>query len=115
SDLVYLILGFSRYLVLLNADFFLLFLIFAIFFGVFLSVAAVLLEEISFRRYPGWEHLAILVLFAVLENFGYRQILALFKVKAFGDFLLRRRTWGRMEREGFRPAPPPAARPTPAA
>jgi cellulose synthase/poly-beta-1,6-N-acetylglucosamine synthase-like glycosyltransferase len=103
----YLMIGLSWYLGLLNLDFFLLFLIFAIFFGVFLSVAAVLLEEISFRRYPGWEHLAMLVIVAVLENFGYRQILSLFKVKAFWDFLLRRRAWGRMEREGFRPEPPP--------
>ena len=103
----YLTIGLSWWLGLLNTDFFLLFLVFAIFFGVFLSVAAVLLEEISFRRYPGWEHLAMLVIVAVLENFGYRQVLALFKVKAFWDFLLRRRAWGRMEREGFRrPAPP---------
>jgi cellulose synthase/poly-beta-1,6-N-acetylglucosamine synthase-like glycosyltransferase len=107
----YVMVALSWFLGLLNADFFLLFLIFAVFFGVFLSVAAVLLEEISFRRYPGWEHLAMLVIFGVLENFGYRQILSLFKVKAFWDFLLRRRAWGRMEREGFRPAPPrPASR-----
>ena len=101
----YVVVPLSWWLGLLNVDFFLLFLIFSLFFGVFLSVAAVLLEEISFRRYPGWEHLARLVLFGVLENFGYRQALALFKVKAFWDFLRRRpRTWGRMEREGFRVA-----------
>ncbi len=102
----YVMLGLSWWLGLLNTDFFLLFMVFAIFFGVFLSVAAVLLEEISFRRYPNWEHLATLVLFAILENFGYRQILSLFKVKAFWDLLRRRRAWGRMEREGFRPVPP---------
>jgi len=103
----YVMIALSWFLGLLNTDFFLLFMIFAVFFGVFLSVAAVLLEEISFRRYPGWEHLAVLVIVAVLENFGYRQILSLFKVKAFWDFLLRRGAWGRMDREGFRPAPPP--------
>lgn len=107
----YLMIVLAAVLGLLNVQYFLLFLIFAIVFGVFLSVAAVLLEEISFRRYPGWEHLAMLVLVGVLENFGYRQALALFKVKAFFDFLRRRRAWGRMEREGFRPAPP-AASPT---
>ena len=107
----YLMVVLSYGLGLLNVDVFVLFLIFAVFFGVFLSVASVLLEEISFRRYPGWEHLARLVLFGVLENFGYRQTLALFKVKAFLDFLRRRRrTWGRMEREGF-----PAAGERPAA
>jgi len=106
----YLMIGLAAIMGLLNVPYFLLFLIFAIVFGIFLSVAAVLLEEISFRRYPGWEHLAMLVLTGVVENFGYRQLLALFKVKAFLDFLLRRRAWGRMEREGFRAAvslPPP--------
>ena len=101
----YVMVALSYFLGLLNVDFFILFLLLAIFFGVFLSVAAVLLEEISFRRYPGWEHLALLVLAGVLENFGYRQVLALFKVKAFYDFLRRRKAWGRMEREGFRAAP----------
>jgi len=100
----YLMVVLSWLLGLLNFDFFILFLILAVLFGVFLSVAAVLLEEISFRRYPGWEHLAMLVLAGVLENFGYRQVLALFKVKAFYDFLRRRKAWGRMEREGFREA-----------
>jgi len=104
----YIMIALSWFLGVLNVDFFVLFMILAIFFGVFLSVSAVLLEEISFRRYPGWEHLAKLVIAGVLENFGYRQILALFKVKAFWDFLLRRRSWGRMEREGFRRAAPPA-------
>jgi len=101
----YLMVGLSFWLGVLNVDFLVLFLIFAIFFGVFLSVAAVLLEEVSFRRYPGWEHLARLVLYGILENFGYRQVLSLLKVKAFWDFLRRRRVWGRMEREGFRAAP----------
>jgi cellulose synthase/poly-beta-1,6-N-acetylglucosamine synthase-like glycosyltransferase len=107
----YVVVPLAYFLGLLNVDFFLLFLVLAIFFGVFLSVAAVLLEEISFRRYPGWEHLAILVIAGVVENFGYRQVLALFKVKAFFDFLRRRRGWGRMDREGFRRSRPPAAPP----
>ena len=98
----------------LNLDFFLLFLSFSVFFGVFLSIAAVLLEEISFRRYPGWQHLAMLVLAGVFENLGFRQLLSLFKVKAFWDFLWRRKSWGRMEREGFRPAPPARPASTPA-
>ena len=63
------------------------------------------LEEISFRRYPGWIDLTKLLVFSVLENVGYRQLLALFKVRAFWDVIRRKRGWGRMEREGFREAP----------
>lgn len=87
---------------LLNTTFFLLFLTVAILYGIFLSIAAVLLEEISFRRYPSWEDLMKLLFFGVLENFWYRQMLAIFKVKAFWDFLRRKRHWGQMDRAGFR-------------
>jgi cellulose synthase/poly-beta-1,6-N-acetylglucosamine synthase-like glycosyltransferase len=93
---------------LLNVEFLLLFLTIAILYGTFLSVAAVLLEEISFRRYPGWLDLAKLIVFGILENFGYRQLLAVLKIKAYWDFLRDRQAWGRMRRAGFksdRPAP----------
>ncbi len=64
-----------------------------------------LLEEISFRRYPGWIDLSKLIVFGILENFGYRQLLALFKLKALWDVVRRRRGWGEMDREGFRTPP----------
>ena len=78
----------------------------AILYGVFLSVSAVLLEEMSFRRYPGWLDLRKLIVFGVVENFGYRQLLALYKIKAFWDVIRRRRGWGR-GRAGDQPARPP--------
>ena len=99
---------------MLNVEFFLLFVAIAILYGVFLSIAAVLLEEISFRRYPGWIDLTKLILFSILENFGYRQLLSIFKVKAFWDVIRRRRVWGKMDRTGFRAADtPPASEPAP--
>ena len=95
---------------LLNTTFFVLFVTVAVLYGIFLSVAAVLLEEMSFRRYPSWEDLLKLLFFVILENFGFRQILTLFKVKAFWDFLRRKRHWGRMDRTGFKKHAPPPAR-----
>ena len=91
----------SYMLGILEMEFFLLFLSVSILYGIFLSVSAILLEEISFRRYPSWLDLTKLIAFGILENFGYRQLLTLFKVKAFGDLLFRRRKWGAMERTGF--------------
>jgi cellulose synthase/poly-beta-1,6-N-acetylglucosamine synthase-like glycosyltransferase len=86
---------------LLNTQFLLLFFLLAVAFGVFLSVAAILLEEISYRRYPSWEDLWKLLICGVLENFGFRQVLALFKIQAFWEFLRGLRRWGRLERVGF--------------
>lgn len=108
----YLSVTLSFFLGILNLKFFLLFFLLAVVYGIFLSVAAILLEEISFRRYPRWEELARLLLFGVMENLGYRQALAVFRVKSFWDFFRRRRQWGEMEREGFRaPEPAPASSP----
>ncbi len=90
---------------ILDVEFFLLFLAVAIVYGTLLSVAAVLLEEISFRRYPGWLDLSKLLFYGFLENLGYRQMLSFFKVKAFGDAIRNRRGWGWMERRGFRVDP----------
>ena len=97
----YVSIPLAWWLGILNTKFLVLFFILAVLFGVFLSVAAILLEEISFRRYPRWLDLAKLVVFGVLENFLYRQVLSLFKVKAFFDFVRRRRGWGDMKRRGF--------------
>lgn len=88
---------------LLSPQFFLLFMVMSMVYGSFLSIGAVLLEEISFRRYPLWLDLMKLMVCGILENFGYRQLLSLFKIKGFLDLLFFRRSWGRMERSGFRP------------
>jgi cellulose synthase/poly-beta-1,6-N-acetylglucosamine synthase-like glycosyltransferase len=99
----YLAVLLSYLLGILDVQFFLMFLAVSILYGIFLSIAAVLLEEISFRRYPGWIDLTKLVAYSILENFGYRQLLSAMKVKAFWDTVRRRRAWGRMQRRGFKP------------
>ncbi len=91
---------------ILNTQFFLLFLTVSLLYGVFLSVSAVLLEEISFRRYPSWMDLTKLIVFAILENFGQRQMLSLFKIEAFWQVFRKQRGWGRMEHSGFKDARP---------
>jgi hypothetical protein len=110
ETLGYLVVIVSFLLGILDLQFLLLFVAAAGLYGVFLSVSAVLLEEMSFRRYPGWIDLTKLLVFAVLETLGYRQMLALFKVRAFWDVIRRRRTWGPMDRSGFgEPLAAPAA------
>ncbi len=90
---------------LLNLQLVLLFFIVALFYGVMYSVGAVLLEEISFQRYPNPRDLALLLSFGVLENFGYRQMTAWWRVKAFWDYFRGKKTWGAMQRKGFATKP----------
>ena len=85
----------------LNQPFALLFFLLAVVFGILLSLLAVLLEEYSARRYPRLKDLIIIVAFGLLENILYRQWLAVIRVKAFLDILMRKHEWGTMEKKGF--------------
>ena len=71
----------------------LLFILLGIVYGGFLSVGAVLLEELTYRRYPRLRDLLTLLAFAVLENFGYRQLVLFYRFQGTMKFLARHRRW----------------------
>jgi len=91
--------GFSFGLV--NVSFALLFILVAWGYGMLLSIWAVVLEEVSFRRYRRFVDLFRLLLFASLENFGYRQLTVWWRLKAFVNFAKGVHVWGDMARKGF--------------
>ena len=97
----YLVVLVSVLLGIAHIKIIILFFIVSVIYGVFFSVGAVLLEEISFHRYPRPSDLLKLMLFAVLENFGYRQITVFWRIKALWDYLRGVKTWGAMQRTGF--------------
>jgi hypothetical protein len=69
-----------------------------------LSLWAVVLEETSFRRYGKLGDLVRLLLYATLENFGYRQRTVWWRLRAFVTVWRRRQVWGEMTRKGFETA-----------
>lgn len=77
------------------------FLAVAVILGIALSVAAVSLEELSFRRYNRATDLVRLLWLAVAENFGYRQLVTYWRVRGVYRLLRRVRAWGSMEHKGF--------------
>ncbi|TVQ12584.1 MAG: glycosyltransferase family 2 protein [Balneolaceae bacterium] len=81
--------------------FFFAFLAAAVFLGMILSLASVLCEEFTFRRYPKTKHVLILSLYAFFENFGYRQLHTWWRLRGMFDFVRGRREWGTMERKGL--------------
>ncbi|MGA7161257.1 MAG: glycosyltransferase [Bacteroidota bacterium] len=97
----YLVIFVSFLLGIAHIKIIILFFIVAVIYGVFFSVGAVLLEEISFHRYPRPSDLLKLMIFAVIENFGYRQVTVYWRIKASWDYFRGVKTWGRMERRGF--------------
>lgn len=50
--------------------------------GFLVSMSALLLEELSFRLYPRWGQCARLAIAAVVENLGYRQLAACWRLDA---------------------------------
>jgi cellulose synthase/poly-beta-1,6-N-acetylglucosamine synthase-like glycosyltransferase len=78
-----------------------LFFLAAVVYGTLLSVAAVVLEELSFRRYPRVTDLLRLALYGVLENFGYRQLAMWWRIVGVVDYFRGKRGWGKMKRKGF--------------
>jgi cellulose synthase/poly-beta-1,6-N-acetylglucosamine synthase-like glycosyltransferase len=73
----------------------------AVVFGALISLTSVLLEEMSFRRYPKVRHLLLLAAIGVIENFGYRQLTTWWRLKGVIDFFRKKQGWGVMTRKGF--------------
>lgn len=86
---------------LLGPEYLLAFLAITFMFGVFVSVATLILEEVELRRFPHARDLAVLTLVSVLENFGYRQISNFWRLRGFWQFLRKQQGWGQMTRKGF--------------
>ena len=82
----------------------------ALLLGVFNSHVAILLEQVTnhpYRRVRDW---ALLLFCGVIENFGYRQLTLLWRLKGTLDWFRGKQDWGRMERVGL--SRPAAAAPT---
>jgi hypothetical protein len=87
---------------ILSPELFLLFFLVSVGFGTLLSMSALLLEELTVRRYPHPSDVLRLFAAAVIENFGIRQLLAVWRTKALIDALRGKKGWGGQERKGFR-------------
>src|SRR5207247_179095 len=94
-----------------NTNFALLFVLVAWGYGMLLSLWAVVLEEVSFQRYHRFGDLGRLLLFATLENFGYRQRTVWWRLKAFWLVFRQKQAWGEMTRKGFETAGKQATEP----
>jgi cellulose synthase/poly-beta-1,6-N-acetylglucosamine synthase-like glycosyltransferase/HEAT repeat protein len=72
--------------------------------GLAVSLASFAIAEHQRAYFPARDRLA-LVLYAVAENFGFRQLMSLLRVRGFLRMLARAGGWGGMERRGFGVSP----------
>jgi cellulose synthase/poly-beta-1,6-N-acetylglucosamine synthase-like glycosyltransferase len=77
-----------------------MFILLGFIYGGFLSVGAVLLEELTYRRYPRFRDLLTLLIFAMFENIGYRQLVLYYRFQGVLKFLGGSRRWERVAHVG---------------
>jgi cellulose synthase/poly-beta-1,6-N-acetylglucosamine synthase-like glycosyltransferase len=85
----------------LDVDFALLLLVVAYGWGVLLSLLAITLEELSFRRVGNTVDRWLLVLWALLEPLGFRQLTVFWRVRGLVRWIGGHDDWGTMPRQGF--------------
>jgi cellulose synthase/poly-beta-1,6-N-acetylglucosamine synthase-like glycosyltransferase len=102
--LAYLVLPLSVASGVLSPSYLIVFFIVAVLLGIVLSVSALALEEFSFRRHPSHREVARLIAYAVVDNFGYRQLNDLWRAFGLVDLVRRTSGWGVQRRRGFTPA-----------
>lgn len=86
---------------MISWDAFMLFLMLSIGLGIVLSMSGLLLEQLSFRMYPKLRHVYLLVLVAILENLGYRQLNSWWRFVGLYRWARQQEgQWGAMKRKG---------------
>ena len=77
-----------------------MFFLLSLIYGSIYSMAAVLLEEWSMKRYPKVKYFTILFLVSLTETFWYRPLTVIWRVEGMVEMLLGKKGWGEMVRKG---------------
>jgi cellulose synthase/poly-beta-1,6-N-acetylglucosamine synthase-like glycosyltransferase len=77
------------------------FLVIAFMLGLVLTIAALALEEFNFQRHTSSREVMRMLGYAVIENFGYRQLNDFWRLLALVDLARRKQGWGAQKRKGI--------------
>lgn len=97
----YFIIPFSLLLGELNIFFFLIYLLLMVTIGSMLSIGGVILEQYTRKGCMSTKQALTLALYAILENFGYRQIIVFTRVQGIIRFRKLKNQWGNIKRKTF--------------
>lgn len=97
----YIMIPVSYFIGVLNLKYLILFFSMSILYGIILSLGALLLEEYTFHKYPNPRHIIILSIYAILENFGFRQLMTYYRVEGLIRYNKFRDKWGEIKRKQF--------------
>ena len=91
----YLLLPFFWLAGTINTQFFLAYLALTFAFGVFISVASLVLEEFERRRVPRVCDRVVPTIAAIIEKFGCRQLANLWRIQGHWQYRRNAAHWGR--------------------
>mgnify|MGYP003585306615 CR=1 FL=1 len=72
----------------------------SVLYGILVSIASLVIT-VEDTQYFSAKDLSILILYAIIENFGVRQLFSLWRITGFFSSLRSAQTWGSMPRKGF--------------
>ncbi|WAM34177.1 glycosyltransferase [Caldicellulosiruptor morganii] len=95
----YIIVPVAYIFKLINLRAALFFLTVEIIYGIAISILSLLIGEFSERKYRNWKDFGILMLIAILENFGYRQLTVIYRILGTFDALFNKKGWAKPARK----------------
>ena len=97
----YLLIPFSVLMGELNMFFFITYFLLSVMLGVMLSEGSLILEQQTHKGTLTVKQSLGVSVYAILENFGYRQMVSLFRVEGIIKYRKLRKTWGKIKRKEF--------------
>ena len=71
-------------------------------YAILVTLVAMVIEELTFHKYTRWRDLWAILLASVLENVGYRQATAWWRLERWWASMRgKKQVWGTMTRQGF--------------
>jgi cellulose synthase/poly-beta-1,6-N-acetylglucosamine synthase-like glycosyltransferase len=97
----YFIIPISLFVGELSLKFFFFYLTIATCLGIILSIGGLILEQKTDKGCMTPKQCLHLTIYAFLENFGYRQLITLFRVEGMLKYRKLKTTWGKIKRKEF--------------
>jgi cellulose synthase/poly-beta-1,6-N-acetylglucosamine synthase-like glycosyltransferase len=96
----YIMVILAAVLGLLNVKIAFLLFLSTVLMGVFISIASLFIAEKNVN-YISTKEFFVLIAYSILENFGFRQLVSMWRLYGYISSLRKPKGWGKMERKGF--------------
>ena len=97
----YFLIPFTLIMGELNMFFFVIYFLLSVALGIILSEGSLVIEQYTHRAAMNARQSIAISVYALLENFGYRQIITLFRMEGIIKYRKLRRSWGKIKRKEF--------------